>query len=198
MKLFHAPRSRSTRVLWLCEELGIEMEVVPASLTNPTAEFLALNPSNTVPVFVDGDTVMTESLAILMYLAKRHGPTPLLVRSGEPAFPDFLQFFILGEAGLLAPLNAAIGTKFSAPDAEKDNFTNRAIAQGFGNRVKLVERQLEKHQYMAADRFTLADISVAFAIGVGASFLGFPISATVADYQKRMTERPAFGRAAAR
>ena len=60
MKLFHAPRSRSTRVLWLCEELGIEMEVVPASLTNPTAEFLALNPSNTVPVFVDGDTVMTD------------------------------------------------------------------------------------------------------------------------------------------
>jgi glutathione S-transferase len=200
MKLFHSSRTRSARILWLCEELGTSIEVIPASITEPSAELLQINPSRTIPAFVDGDAVITESVAIMLYIASKHGPTPLVVAPQEAGYADFLQFTVLGEAGLLAPLNASIITRFRAPPEQQQNFTVGLITEGYLRRLSLLERQLQKHAYVAADRFTLADISVSIAVGVGADFLGLRdrMPANVLDYHRRMTERPAFQRADAR
>jgi glutathione S-transferase len=196
IKVYHAPRTRSLRVLWALEEMGLPYETAEASFREPSADFLAANPTRTIPAMVDGPAVMTESVAILQYLADRYGPTALSVKPDEPAYPDYLQFLFLGEAGLGAPLNAVVGTRFFGPEDAHENFTVRMVIEGFLRRLALVERQLDSHAFLAGDRFTMADISVAWTIGLGL-FLGLTpkMPAAVVDYHHRLIQRPAFARA---
>jgi len=199
--VFHAPRSRSLRVVWLAEEMGLDIQLETVAFgAPPSPAFLECNPAGTLPAMRDGEVVLTESVAILQYLVERYGPTPLTVAPDEPARPDYLQFLLLGEGGLAGPLNGVIGTLFRAPEGQRDNFTTRFLVEGYLRRMKLVERQLEAHRYMAADRFTAADISVGYAIGLGLQLLnlGPELGAPVLDYYQRLIERPAFQRAAAR
>lgn len=200
MKLFHFPGSRSLRVLWVVEEMGLTCETAPASIMQPSEEFLQLNPSRTIPVFVDGDAVITESVAAMTYIADRYGPTPLRVQPDEADYAAFLQFLILGEAGLAAPLNGVVATRFRAPEAERQNWTADALIEGFLRRLTLVDQRLQGRTYLAAERFTLADISVSYTVGLAATLLGLAdaMPAAVLDHQARMAERPAYQRAAAR
>jgi len=200
IKVYHAGRSRSLRVVWMAEEMGLPYEVAAVDFRAPRPpEFLALNPANTLPVMVDGPVVLTESLAILQYLGDRHGPTELVVRPDEPGYPEYLQFLMLGEAGLAAPMNAVIGTRFFGPEDQKDNWTVGMVIEGFARRLKLVERRLEDgRRFLAADRFTAADISVGYTIGLAEALeLHDKIPDAVRFYRERLVARPAFQRAAA-
>ena len=184
------------RVLWMAEEMGVPYEVEPVDFRGPkTPSFLAANPAGTLPAMVDGEATITESVAIIQYMADRYGPTDLSVKADEPGYADYLQFLVLGEAGLGAPLNGVIGTMFMAPEAERGgNWTVGAIKEGFVRRTRLVARQLESHGFLAADRFTAADISVAYALGIAIGLLemGDQLAPSVVDYYRRMTARPAY------
>ncbi|HEX2559539.1 glutathione S-transferase family protein [Phenylobacterium sp.] len=197
MKIFHAPRSRSLRVLWAAEELGAPYETAAASFARPDPEFLEANPAGTLPAMVDGDVVMTESVAIMQYLGAKHGPTPLVVEPGDPRYPDYLQFMMFGEASLAAPLNAVVGTKFMAPEDQKDNFTVNIIKRSFHRRLPLVERQLKRGDYMAGNEFTLADISVGYALGLADMLELGDVAEPIKAYAQRLTSRPAYQRAVA-
>jgi len=199
MKIFHAPRTRSIRVVWMLEEMGLDCEVVKTSLPPTDPEFLAGNPTGTLPLFIDGDTQLTESIAILQYLAARRGPTTLSVKGDEPGFGDYLQFLEVGEATLATPLTAAVRTRFMAPDDQKANWTVENCKSVFLDRLKLVSNQLKTHAYMAADRFTAADISVGYALGFGEGLrLAEGYDASLIDYWRRLQARPAYQRAIAR
>lgn len=197
MKIYHAPRSRSLRVIWAAEELGVPYETAAASFARPDPEFLAANPAGTLPAMVDGDVVMTESVAIMQYLGTKHGPTPLVVEPGDPRYPDYLQFLLFGEASLAAPLNAVVGTKFMAPEDQKENFTVGIITRSFHRRLALVERQLQRGDYMTGDEFTLADISVGYALGLADMLELGEVSEPIQAYGQRLTARPAYQRALA-
>lgn len=199
IKVYFAPRTRSLRVLWALEEMGLDYEAVPASFREPSPEFLVANPTRTIPALVDDDVTMTESVAILQYLGDRYGPTELTVKADEAGYPDYLQFLVLGEAGLGAPLNAVLGTRFMGPEDQQQNYTVGVVIEGFLRRLKLVERRLAGgREFLAADRFTLADISVGWTLGLG-GFLGLTdkIAPEVMAYHERLTTRPAYRRAAA-
>ena len=102
---------RGFRVVWLLEELGLAYRVRDVDLLadiESDSEFLAINPAAFIPAIEDGGTVMVESIAILEYLMARHGPTPLALDPGDPAFPAYLQFLHLGEAGLAMPINIGV------------------------------------------------------------------------------------------
>lgn len=201
IEVWHAPRTRSVRLLWALEEMGLDYELMACSFRDPTPEFLAVNPALTIPVLRDGDAVITESIAALQYLGGRYGPTPLVVGPDEPGFAEYLQFLILGEAGLAAPLNALIGTAFMAPEDQKRNFTTGVVVSGFVRRLKLVEERLAPgRDYLAADRFTFADISVTWTLGVALNpLLGIEgkVPELLKAYHARMTDRPAYKRAVA-
>jgi glutathione S-transferase len=183
----------------MAEEMGLPIEIEPVEFGKFSPEFLAINPSRTLPAMIDGDVTMTESVAILQYMADRYGPTDLAVRPDEPGYADYLQFLVLGEGGLAGPLNAVIGTMFMGPENEVQNWTCGMVKEGFVRRTKLLENQLAKHEYLAGDRFTAADISVAYALGIGLFMeLGSRLAPSVLDYHQRMTARPAYQRAAAR
>ncbi len=200
IELWHMPRSRSLRVLWALEEMGLPYRLQPVTFLQPSEEFIAMNPARTVPVMRDGSAVISESIAILLYLASRYGPTPLVVQPEERAYADYLQFLLLGEAGLAAPLNALDGTQFFAPEDQRRNVTTGIIVNGLTNRLKLVEAQLaDGREFLAMDRFTLADISVAWATGTALSVLklGDKIPPNVQAHHARVTARPAYLKAAA-
>ena len=198
IKVFHSPRSRSLRVIWMAEEMGLTYEVEPASLMAPSEAFLKANPTRTLPVLVDGDTVITESIAILQYLGTKYGPTPLTPQPEDPNYAAYLQFLVLGEASLAAGLTPLVRAMFMAPDDQKQNWTLKNNAESFIKQLQLVDAQLAKGPYLAGDNFTAADISVGYALAFG-TFLSLDdgYSAAIKDYQQRITSREAFQRASA-
>jgi glutathione S-transferase len=199
MQVYHVGRTRSLRVVWMAEEMGVALEVLKASFPPTDPAFLAANPTATLPLFLDGPVVMTESIAILQYMAARHGPTDLAVATDEAGFPDYLQFLEVGEATLATPLTATIRTRFMAPADQKNNWTVENCREVYVDRLKLVDAQLAKGDHMAAGRFTAADISVGYALGFGEGLkLDGAFSPRVAAYWERLKQRPAYQRAIAR
>jgi glutathione S-transferase len=191
--------TRSLRVIWALEELGIAYQVRPVDLRkrHDDAEFMAANPAGFLPVLKDGDVTMVDSVAMLEYIAARYDSGGTLApRASDAAYPLYQQFLHLGESGMAAYLNIVVGSKFFAPEADKENFGTRIAEQMFFGRLALVTRQLGKAPHMAGEKFTAADISVTYALGM-AEILGLSekFGPEIVDYRSRMSARPAFQRA---
>jgi glutathione S-transferase len=199
LTIYHTPPTRSMRVVWLAEELGIPYETVSVAFGGPYPEgFMEVSPLGQLPAIKDGDVAMTESIAIMQYLLAKHGPTPLAVTPSEPGFSAYLQYLEFGEAGLCAMGNANVATRFLAPKEEQRNWTSRYIGETLKKRMGVIEARLaDGRQYMAADRFTAADISVGFGIGAVKFFGAGEVAPAVETYFERLTARPAYQRAAA-
>src|SRR5271168_115391 len=103
--LYHCAGSRGLRALWAMEELGLNFDLVllPFPPRVRAKEFLAINPLGTVPAFVDGDVVMTESSAIAHYLATRYRPSPLALRDDEADYGMYHDFLHHADATLTFP-----------------------------------------------------------------------------------------------
>ncbi len=198
LKIFHAQGARSLRVIWLCEEMGVPYETAEASFMKPSDEFKALNPLRTIPVMQDGDATMIESVAMMIYIMAKHGPTDLEVKPNETGYSDYLQYLMFGEAGLAAYGNPLVGTRFMAPDNQKDNWTASYIKGALLKRLTLVGERLAGRPFVAANRFTAADISIAY-IANGAKYAGIEgdIPAPVRAYIDNLWQRPAYQRALA-
>lgn len=200
LTIYHTPPSRSVRIVWLCEEMGLPYRAVTVPFGGePPAEFGAASPLGQLPAIQDGDVRMIESIAIMQYLMARHGPTKLAVAPDEKDFPTYLQFLEFGEAGLCSIGNALVATKFRAPPEQQKNWTSDYIVEAQRKRLGVVEKHLsEGREFIAADRFTAADISVGFAIGVykyfGVVRRGGP---DLEAYYERITARPAYQKATA-
>ncbi len=200
LKIFHAPGSRSMRVVWLCEEMGVPYETAPANIREPSPEFRAASPLGAVPAVIDGDAPpMIESIAIMLYLAGKHGPTDLALRHDEAEFGRYLQFLLFSEAALGSEFNAIIGARFMAPDEHKNNWSVERCVKRLEAALDYLARELEGREYAAGNRFTMADITCAHAVGVAARFLGYAdkLPKTLMEYHARMTARPAYQRAVA-
>ncbi len=198
LKIYHSQGARSFRVLWLCEEIGVPYETAEASFFKPSAEFVAVNPLRTVPAMTDGDVAMIESVAMMIYIMNRYGPTDLDVKPHEAGYSDYLQFLLFGEAGIAAYGNPLVATRFMAPDDKKQNWTVDYLRGAIGKRLDLVAARLAERDYIAADRFTAADISVAYIV-TASGFAGIEdiMPERVRAYYDKLAQRPAFQRAAA-
>ena len=144
MKIWHDARTRSHRVVWMAEEMGLKYEVVPGEIGS--AALLEVNPSGTLPAFEDGPVRMTESMAIVQYLADRYGPTLLAPKPTAPNYPDYLQFLWLGEASLAGPMTVKILNQVMGPKDLQAGWLLDYMRTATAKRLKLVEatRQLEE------------------------------------------------------
>jgi len=198
LKIYHSQGARSLRVVWLCEEMGVPYETAEASFFKPSDEFKAVNPLRTVPAMVDGDVRMIESVAMMIYIMNKYGPTDLEVKPDEPGYADYLQYLMFGEAGVAAYGNPLVATRFLAPDDQKQNWTASYLKNAIIKRLEFVGERLAGKPYVAANRFTAADISVSYIV-TGAKFAAIDeeIPASVRTYVANLHQRPAFQRAAA-
>uniref|UniRef100_B0T3X3 Glutathione S-transferase domain n=1 Tax=Caulobacter sp. (strain K31) TaxID=366602 RepID=B0T3X3_CAUSK len=198
--LYHCVGARSFRALWALEELGLpyalKLTAFPPRLREPG--YLDVNPLGTTPALIDGETLMSESAAIGEYLARRHGPSDLTVASDEPGFGAYLNFLHMGEATLTFPQTIHLRYAVFEPEERRLPQAAADYVQWFLSRLKGAARLLDDTGYVAAGRFTMADISVAYALKLGEQ-LGFSdkYPEAFAAHLERMKARPAYQRALA-
>jgi glutathione S-transferase len=199
LTIYHAPRSRSLRVVWLAEELGLPyrlhtLEMFSDAMKAP--DYLRIHPLGKVPAIDDEGFVLWETTAILSYLIGRYSDGALLPPRETQAGARALQWMEFGENSLtvimgeIAAHSGPIPEKWRVP-ALVDR--GRAIAP---NLVAIVEEALGGGPYVLGERFSAADIMLGFGLGI-ARYLEFVSDATprTRDYLERLTARPAYQRA---
>jgi glutathione S-transferase len=195
--IFGGQTSRSLRVVWLMEEMGLAYRVRQVDMLSSEAdeEFLALNPANYIPVMQDGDVTMVESIAMMQYLMARYGPTPMAPPPSDATFPAYQQFLHLGEAGMATLMMVPVVSQFLAPEAERDNWGARQALFWAGKRRMLVRRQLDRTPWIAGEAFTAADISITYALEFGRRQGVFTLDEAETAYLDRTMSRDAYRRA---
>lgn len=199
--LYHCVSARSFRALWTLEELRAPyvLHMLPFPPRALQRSYLELNPLGTIPLLVDGATRMTESAAICQYLAQRCDPDNrhgLAVLPGEAGFGDWLNFLHHGEATLTFPQTIVLRYGRFEPDERKLPQAADDYAKWFISRLRGIDAVLRQHEFLAADRFTVADISVGYALMLANELdLVARFPPAVAAYWERLQAREAFQRA---
>jgi len=198
--LWHCADARSFRPLWALEELGVpyELKMLPFPPRFRAKEYLAENPLGTIPLMVEGETRMTESAAIVEYLAVKHGQGALAVSPDEPGFGAYLNGLHFGEATLTFPQTLVLRYTRLEPEERRQPQVATDYAKWFLARLRGLEAVLEQGDFYAAGRFTGADISVAYALLLAQSLgMAGEFPPRVAAYWQRMQARDGFQRAKA-
>lgn len=185
--------ARGLRVIWQCEEMGLPYRVEMVSFPTDAA-YRTRHPLGTVPFLEDGGVAINESVAMMLYLAQKYGPTLLLPRMDDPALARVLQLAVFGEATIGAALNPLLTAHFVAPQADKRNWSVRAQEAQVKQAIAYVADMLGADPFLAGADLTLADISVSTALSMWGA-LGQTLPKTLAAYQERMAARPAHQRA---
>ena len=197
--LYHCLAARSFRVLWTLEELGLPyaLKVLPFPPRLFQREYLEVNALGTIPALFDGDLRMTESAAICQYLATRDGPTALAVQPGEAGYGEWLNALHFGEATLTFPQTLMLRYSRLEPPARRNPQAALDYQKWFLARVKAVAHWFEG-EFLCAGRFTVADVSVAYALLL-AEHLGMreELPGAARGYLERMRQRDGFQRARA-
>ncbi len=202
MKLYHCRDARSLRPLWALEELELDYELVnmpfPPRLGYPG--YLDINPLGTVPAFVDGSATLTESSGICHYLAEKHAPTPLRVGPDEAAYGDYVNWLFRSDATLTFPQTIVLRyTQLEPPERRLPQAAEDYTIWYF-SRLRSVEAALEGGKdFLCANRFTMADIAVHFALYLGERLgLDKRYKPNTLRYLHALKQRPAFRRAMAK
>lgn len=201
LKIYHVKPTRSLRVVWLAEELGVPYEIHhmpfdPGALRSE--EFLRINPFGTLPAIEDGGVRMTESGAICQYLTERYGKSPFRRQLGDPDYPGYLQWLHAGEATLTPPLVNVAAHTMLRPAPHRIPIVAEESAERFKEHAKVLDQHLGETGYLLGSDFTAADVMVGYALHI-AQLLGLLQDAPddVQKYWARLAERPAYQRAIA-
>jgi glutathione S-transferase len=198
--LWHCVDARSFRALWALEEIGLpyRLEMLPFPPRFLAREYLAINPLGTIPLMIDGDVRMTESAAICQYLADRYAGPPLAVGRDEPAYASYLNALHFGEATLTFPQTIVLRYSRLEPEARRLPQAAADYARWTLGRLRGLETMMAGAEYASAGRFTMADISIGYALMLP-QFTGLDDQTPepLRGYFARLSARPAFGRAKA-
>jgi glutathione S-transferase len=198
--LHHAPNTRSVRIVWLLEELGLPYHLERVRFEPPVAKFFGQQtPTGKLPTLVDGEVVMCESGAIAEYLLERYGAGRLAPAIGSPARARYLQWLHFAEGTAFPPLGILVW--LSRYRGESDRYaelvtdTRERAAAG----LDYLEREFGVGPWLVGADFSAADIMMGFAL-VAAKMLGV-LSAerhpTLVRYLAALEARPAYAKARA-
>ncbi|MEH2082969.1 MAG: glutathione S-transferase [Nostoc sp.] len=168
----HLNNSRSQRVLWLLEELGIEYEIKfyerdPKTMMAPES-LRQVHPLGKSPVITDADLTIAESGAIIEYFVERYGNGRLVPASGTPEYLRYKYWLHYAEGSAMPPLvMRVVLNNFGAGDS--------SVVSGFvAPQIKLhfdyIEGELHKNTWFAGNEFTVADIQMSFPLEIAATF----------------------------
>jgi len=203
-KLWHCYNSRSLRPLWALEEMGqdYELEVMLFPPRYRHDGYKELNPLGTVPYFENGDgnnkLSMTESSGICLYLVEKYQHHQLGLAADHPEYGDYLNWLFHSDATLTFPQTVYL--RYALLESKERRLPQAAedYAAWFISRLSRLDTHLQDRQYLCANRMTIADICVGYALLLG-ELLGFADRYTpqIQDYLARLKARPAFVRAQA-
>ncbi|SDM73996.1 glutathione S-transferase [Maricaulis salignorans] len=206
----HLNNSRSQRILWLLEELGLEYEIKKymrdATTMRAPADLKAVHPLGKSPVITDGDITVAESGAIIEYLVDTYGPA-LKPDAGTEAYRRYVYWLHFSEGSLMPPLlmkllmnqiKSAPAPFFVKPIAKQiakrvdDNFIAPELVKLF----TYIEAELTAHDWFAGDAFSGADIAMSFPLEASAARGGLDKRMVrLQGFVDRIHARPAYQRA---
>ncbi len=206
LTLYGVSRSRASRPLWLLAETGTPFRQVPVlqayrltganaawtGLTTTSPEFLAINPLGQIPALADGAVVLSESLAITLYLARKHGGSFGPQSDIETALME--QWALFAATALEGPALEIYYPIAEGRDKTPEGAALVAVAcEKLRRPLTRLQTHLAAHPWLVGDRFTAADINTAevvrYAQGATALLAAFP---AVRDWLTRCQSRPAF------
>lgn len=184
-------KSRAARVLWMMEELDLDYEHIPAA---PRSEgVVAFNPAGKVPVLIDNGTPITDSTAILQYLADKHGKLTYPAGTLDRARQDSLTQFLLDEFD--AALWMAARHSFVLPEEMRHSAVKDTLKWEFERSQKVLVERMGEGPWLMGKEMTVPDIVLGHCL-VWALGAKFPITQhKLSDYLDRVKARPAFQRA---
>ena len=199
LTVHHLRVSQSERIVWLCEELGIDydLKLYDRRADNRMApdEYKALHPMGIAPVITDGDFVLGESGAICDYVCAKYAGGALVPAADDPDFADHLFWFHWSNGTFMATLMMQLAVTFAGGDP----------AAGFvGERARIcwemVEQRLGETPFFGGRNLTTADIMMGYILTTSRAFRNMSIDhlPNVKAYLARIGERPAYRRAMAK
>lgn len=170
IKLYGTPPTRALRAIWLLNELDLPHEIVPVDLgagEQLTPEFLALNPAAKLPVLVDGDTVISESAAIQLYLADKYGDRfpggGLIPATAEDRGRMYhWLFFLMTE--IEAPLWRIALHNFIYETDDRSATEPELAKRDAARMIAVMEQHMQGRDYLVGDGLTVADFNAAFTL----------------------------------
>lgn len=192
MKLYGMGPTRSLRARWALQELDAQFEFVPVDLQageHRHPDFLRLNPAGKLPVLVDGDQVITESAAIVMYLAEKYADKGLMPASLQDRAQAYRwSFFAVTE--LEQPLWRIARHSFVYPEAKRLPADIPLAREEFPEMAAVLDRHMAGREFIVGERISIADCVTAYVLDWGNEnglVAGF---ANLAAYLERMYARP--------
>ena len=189
--VYGSARSRAMRVMWMLEELGEPYEHVPCAPQSP--EIRAVNPEGKIPALVvDGET-LTDSVALVQYLADRHGkftaPAGTLARARQDGFTQFCVDEVEGA------LWTAGKHSFALPEPLRVPAVKETARAEFARAMQTLERRLGDREFVTDQGFTVPDLLLGHCAGWAVSAKFDLPGGTVGAYFARLRGRPALAAA---
>lgn len=198
--VYHLSTSRSERIVWLMEELGLEykLEAYPREATGAAPQPLkAIHPLGKAPVIRDGATVLAESGAIVDYIVHQHAGGRLAARPGSPSYARYLYWLHFAEGSLMSLLLIALVLS-RVPEARAGPVAERIRAR-MTQMLSYVASELGSGPWFAGTDFTAADVMMVFPFTTMRRFLDYDLAPfpNILSYLQRVAARPAYQKAMA-
>ena len=198
LRIYGVARTRAFRALWVAEELGIDYQHVPVEIGDAgarTPEFLALNPNGRLPVIADDDFVLSESLAITLYLAKKYSAGALYPVSLEAEARAWQwSFWAVGEVDRGVNIWSLHAVRL--PESERNAALRDEALKVLAAPFKVLDTAVAAQPYLLGVDFSVADLNVAAVISRA---VDMDLSAwrNLESWLRRCLDRPAARRALA-
>ncbi len=197
MRLHHQPRSRSTRVLWLLEELGVPFDLTVISRdSKATPEYLALHPLGRAPVLEEAEGPVFESAALVLHIADQHLDAGLIGSLGSHERALHYQWCFFGMTDMEGALMDIARQLWKTTGDPIQDVIDRATTR-FVATAGVIEDALGDDEYLVGNTFSVADIIVGSTLGFARSGELNELAAGVVAYVDRLEARPARQRATA-
>ena len=198
--IYHLDTSRSERIVWLMEELGLEYKLElfqrndNGSAPDALREIHALGKA---PVIRDGDTVLAESGAIVDYIVHRYAGDRLAVAPAAQEYARYIYWFHFAEGSLMSLLILAL-VLGRVPEANASAVRTRVLERT-KQTLAFIDSELAQATYFAGAAFTAADIMMTFPFTTMRHFLNYDLApyANILAYLQRIESRPAYQKAMA-
>ena len=192
----HLNDSRSQRILWLMEELGLPYEIKPYQRDAQTRlappELKKVHPLGKSPVITDGNRTIIESGAIIDYVIRRHGKGRLQPAPEAPEYDEYVQWMHYAEGSAMLPLMLNLYTTRLGDAAAP---LKPRIDGEIANHLAYIDGALKGRQFLVGDALTGADIQMSFVGEVAGAFGKRAEYPNLDAWTKRLHERPAFKKA---
>jgi len=198
IKLFHAKGSRSVRIIWLFEELGMDYQLDTVERGKPNKAFGEASIFAKIPAIQDGDITLTESVAIIQYILQKYGGEGLQPSVDSDDYAMYLQWLNFGESTLIQPIVEILVNTMFRSEENRHQYSIDSGIQSFKKIAQSLDPVLSQQNYLLGSQFSAADIVNGYTLRLANRLQLLDDSEgieNVCEYFRRLEAREAYQKA---